>query len=113
LINTELSKLVNIVLKCYTAENLHSIKSLIESEDAIREAIERIRQIAIHSEEAMEEEAMDLIFKAWAYGKGWPSGHGLPKVSPGSAMPHPSMPCRWATPETALPPLGGRSAAVF
>jgi hypothetical protein len=28
-------------------------------------------------------------------------GHGLPKVSPGPAMPYPSMPCRWATPETA------------
>jgi hypothetical protein len=28
-------------------------------------------------------------------------GHGLPKVSPGPVMPFPSMPCGWATPETA------------
>jgi hypothetical protein len=30
---------------------------------------------------------------------------GLPKVSPGPAMPYPSMPCRRATPETALRPF--------
>jgi hypothetical protein len=29
-------------------------------------------------------------------------GHGLPKVSPGPAMPDPSTPCRRASPETAL-----------
>jgi hypothetical protein len=29
-------------------------------------------------------------------------GHGLPKVSPGPAMPYPSTPCGWTTPETAL-----------
>jgi hypothetical protein len=29
-------------------------------------------------------------------------GHGLFHVSPGPAMPNPSMPCGWATPETAL-----------
>jgi hypothetical protein len=28
--------------------------------------------------------------------------HGLPKVSPGPAMPDPSTPCGRATPETAL-----------
>lgn len=28
--------------------------------------------------------------------------HGPPKVSPGPAMPDLSMPCRWATPETAM-----------
>jgi hypothetical protein len=34
-------------------------------------------------------------------------GHGLPKVSLGSAMPDPSTPCGWAIPETAvLYPLG-------
>jgi hypothetical protein len=32
-------------------------------------------------------------------------GHGLPKVSPLPAMLYPSMPCRQATPETALSPL--------
>jgi hypothetical protein len=31
--------------------------------------------------------------------------HGLPKVSPRPAMPDPSMPCRRATPETALCPF--------
>jgi hypothetical protein len=29
-------------------------------------------------------------------------GHGLPKVSPGPAMPNPSTPCERETPETAL-----------
>ena len=28
-------------------------------------------------------------------------GHGLPKVSPGPAMPNQSIPCGWATPKTA------------
>jgi hypothetical protein len=37
--------------------------------------------------------------------------HGLPKVSLGPIIPDPSMPCRRATPETALQPL--RPAAVF
>jgi hypothetical protein len=46
--------------------------------------------------------------------------HGLPKVSPGPAMPDRSMPCGWATPETAPGPYGcfrdgpqSRPAAVF
>jgi hypothetical protein len=34
-------------------------------------------------------------------------GNGLPKVSLGLAMPYPSMPYRWATPETALRPFQG------
>jgi hypothetical protein len=29
------------------------------------------------------------------------SDHGLPKVSPGPAMPYPSTPCAWVNPETA------------
>jgi hypothetical protein len=33
--------------------------------------------------------------------------HGLPKVSPGLAMPDPSTPCGWASPQTALWPFGG------
>jgi hypothetical protein len=32
-------------------------------------------------------------------------GHGLPKVSPGPALPYPSSPCGRATPEMALRPL--------
>jgi hypothetical protein len=32
-------------------------------------------------------------------------GHGLPKVSPVPAMPYPSLPCGWATTETALQPF--------
>jgi hypothetical protein len=40
-------------------------------------------------------------------------GQGLPKVSLGLAMPYPSMPCRRATPVTALRPFQGRLAAVF
>jgi hypothetical protein len=28
-------------------------------------------------------------------------GHGLHKVSGGPAIPYPSTPCKWATPETA------------
>jgi hypothetical protein len=31
--------------------------------------------------------------------------HGLPKVSPGPALPYPSMPCGRATPETAFQPF--------
>jgi hypothetical protein len=31
-------------------------------------------------------------------------GHGLPKVSPGPAMPYPSTPCGWSTTETTSPP---------
>ena len=34
-------------------------------------------------------------------------GHGLPKVSPGLAMPNPSTPCGQATTETALWPFLG------
>ena len=34
-------------------------------------------------------------------------GHGLPKVSPGPALPYPSTPCRRATPERALWPFLG------
>jgi hypothetical protein len=37
---------------------------------------------------------------AWAY------GHGLSVVSPRSAIPYPSTPCRRATPEMALQPTG-------
>jgi hypothetical protein len=37
-------------------------------------------------------------------------GHGLPKVSPGSALPYPSMPREWATPETAYRPFQGSPA---
>jgi hypothetical protein len=32
-------------------------------------------------------------------------GYELPKVSPGPAMPNPSMPCGRATPETTLQPF--------
>jgi hypothetical protein len=34
-------------------------------------------------------------------------GHGLPKVASGPTMPYPSMPCKRATPETALWPFQG------
>jgi hypothetical protein len=37
-------------------------------------------------------------------------GHGLPKVSPGPAMPYLSMPCGRATPKTALQLFQGWSA---
>jgi hypothetical protein len=44
-------------------------------------------------------------------------GHGLPKVLPGLALPYPSTPYGWATPETAVSgmaqPQGGRPAVVF
>jgi hypothetical protein len=51
-------------------------------------------------------------------------GHGLPGVSPGPAIPYPSTPCGWTTPEIALyyiviavsgvaHPQGGQPAAVF
>jgi hypothetical protein len=47
-------------------------------------------------------------------------GHGLPKVSPGPAMPYPFTPCRRVTPETTLQPFqgwparrGGWPAVVF
>jgi len=36
------------------------------------------------------------------YGRMARGDHGLPKVLLGPAMPYPSMPCRRATPETAL-----------
>jgi hypothetical protein len=41
-------------------------------------------------------------------------GHGLPKVSPWSAMPYPSTPYRQATPETAVgvPPEGVNSCIL-
>jgi hypothetical protein len=41
--------------------------------------------------------------------------HGLSKVSPGPAMPYPSMRCGRETPETAVVarPQGRRPAAVF
>jgi hypothetical protein len=32
---------------------------------------------------------------------------GLPKVSPGPAMPNPSTPCRQSTPEKAIQPFLG------
>jgi hypothetical protein len=35
------------------------------------------------------------------------SGHGLPKVSPGSAMPDPSTPRERTTPATAMQPFQG------
>jgi hypothetical protein len=35
------------------------------------------------------------------------SGHGLPKVSFGPAMPDPSTPCGRATPETTFRPFQG------
>ena len=38
-------------------------------------------------------------------------GYGLPKVSPGPAMPDPSTPCRWATPEMAFWSFQGWSPA--
>jgi hypothetical protein len=39
--------------------------------------------------------------------------HRLPEVSPGLAMPDPSVPCRRATLETALQPFLGGQPAVF
>jgi hypothetical protein len=42
-----------------------------------------------------------LCSSHWRMEKG---GHGLPKVSPGPAIPDTSMPCRQAIPETALWP---------
>jgi hypothetical protein len=39
-------------------------------------------------------------------------GHGLPKVSPGPAMPDSSMPCGRATSETALRQGVGRAACA-
>ena len=45
--------------------------------------------------------------------------HGLPKVSPGPAMPDPSTPSGWATPEMAILGVantggeGGGPAAIF
>jgi hypothetical protein len=51
---------------------------------------------------------------SWAYGKGWQgvARGGLPKVSPGPAMPYHSMPCWRATPETASWPFLEWPAAV-
>jgi hypothetical protein len=40
-------------------------------------------------------------------------GHGLPRVSPRLAMLNPSMPCGWATPETALWPYGLRALGPY
>jgi hypothetical protein len=43
-------------------------------------------------------------------------GHGHPKISPGPAMPYPSMPCGRTTSETALQrglPVGRWPAAFF
>jgi hypothetical protein len=40
-------------------------------------------------------------------------GLGLPKVSPGPAMPYPSMPCGRVTPEKALWLAGGPPVANF
>jgi hypothetical protein len=47
-------------------------------------------------------------------------GHGLPIVSPGPAMPYPSLSCRQVTTETAFPGVacpqwgaGGLPAAIF
>jgi hypothetical protein len=42
-----------------------------------------------------------------AYGKGWPTGHDLSKVSLGPAMPYPSTPCGRAAQEIALRPFQG------
>jgi hypothetical protein len=38
-------------------------------------------------------------------------GHALPKVSPRPAMPNPSTPCGWATPETTFQPFQGWPAS--
>jgi hypothetical protein len=38
-------------------------------------------------------------------------GYGLHKVLPGPAMPYPSTPCGWSTPETALHRAGGLQLA--
>jgi hypothetical protein len=45
---------------------------------------------------------ISFVHKRMAWG-----GHGLPKTSLGPAMPYPSSPSGWATPETALQPFQG------
>jgi hypothetical protein len=39
---------------------------------------------------------------AQVHGRMGRGGHGIPKVSPGPAMPDPSMPCGQATPQLGL-----------
>jgi hypothetical protein len=48
------------------------------------------------------EDLLTASAKLRRHGRMARGGHGLPKVSPGLAMPNPSTLCRLATPETAL-----------
>ncbi len=64
LLNESLNELVGLTLKVYTPEKLRQIMELTKSNPETAHAVKELRQIAIHAEEAMEQEALSLIFKA-------------------------------------------------
>ena len=65
-VNDSLNEFVGLTLKVYAEKKLGSIFRVIQFNEASSEAVQELRQIAIHAEEAMEQEALGLIFKAVA-----------------------------------------------
>lgn len=64
LLNESLSEFVDLTLKVYTSKKLQSIMKVAQLNPETTHAVKELRQIAIHAEEAMEQEALGLIFKA-------------------------------------------------
>lgn len=62
-VNESLNDFVVLTLKQFTPELQSQVLDLCE-EGPAREAVDRLRQIAIHAEESMEQEALELVFQA-------------------------------------------------
>ena len=63
-VNEALTEFVGLTLKTYTAEKCQRVMNMTAQNTDLAEAVKDLRQIAIHAEEAMEQEALSLIFKA-------------------------------------------------
>ena len=62
LVNNELNRLVRITLQRYSTENIGNILDILHYDRNHSELAVRLRDISIKSEEAMEKDALELIF---------------------------------------------------
>ena len=63
IVNTVLNEFVSLTLKIYSPEKLQELMNAIKLCHKTNFAVQELRNIAIHSEEAMEREALNLIFR--------------------------------------------------
>lgn len=64
IINQSLDRFVTLSMGIYAKPNQDTLFQIIQNNPTVTKAIDELRQIAIHAEEAMEKEALELIFAA-------------------------------------------------